>query len=282
MNYLVIDTETGGLEAGQPIMQLAYNLYQNGVSLHSKSVYFAPQNDKITPKSVEVNGLIEDVLLELLAEQGAVTTIESEISSMLEVAKEYGAIIVGYNVGFDIKMLDFFANDEDKKALERSKKFDVKEQAENYFKRKGEVSLVNAYEGLFNENFNAHNALDDVKATWRVFREVKFRTGEMATQRVYKKIKEIRMACDNEIFSITIEPLHKDFFKGLMGYCEGDYSQACADFGIALTKEDCLDLSGEAIVSGYGTHSGKNLWQLPVKIKAEISKMLTGELMNVK
>ena len=173
MNYLVIDTETGGLETGQPIMQLAYNLYQNGSLTASHSVYLTPQNQNISPKAIEVNGLTEDVLNKLIAEQGFESNIESEISTMLELAKEHNAIILGYRVDFDIRMIAFFASDKDKKTLEEIEKTDVKALAATYFGRDyNSISLVKAYKELFGKDFNAHNAIDDVCATWEVFSKV--------------------------------------------------------------------------------------------------------------
>ena len=173
MNYLVMDTETGGLEKGQPIMQLAYNLYQNGLLTVSHSVYFAPQNQNIAPKAIEVNGLTEDVLNKLIVEQGFEANIESEISTMLELAKKHNAQILGYRVDFDIKMIDFFASDTDKKALAEIEKLDVKALAATYFGCDyNRISLVKAYKELFDKDFNAHNALDDVSATWEVFSKI--------------------------------------------------------------------------------------------------------------
>jgi DNA polymerase III epsilon subunit-like protein len=190
MNHLVIDTETGGLETGQPIMQLAYNLYQDGLLTASHSVYLTPQNQNITPKAIEVNGLTEDVLNKLIAEQGFESNIESEISTMLELAKEHNAIILGYRVDFDIRMIAFFASDKDKKTLEEIEKTDVKALANTYLGGDTSISLVNAYKELFDKDFNAHNAIDDVCATWNIFCKLHCHVKKMVKRRVMKAMLE--------------------------------------------------------------------------------------------
>ena len=103
----------------------------------------------------------------------------------------------------------------------------------------------------------------------------------MANKKIYRKIKKVEMANDSDVYSITFEPIDKDFIADVKGFYEGDFDMACFDYEIPLSKKDCLDLSGEAVVSGYGKHSGKKLWQLPSKIKAKISKMLTGKIVSI-
>ena len=103
----------------------------------------------------------------------------------------------------------------------------------------------------------------------------------MANQRIYRKITKIEMASDNEVFDVTIEALHKDFLGDLKKHYGGDYRAACADFDIALTKKDCMEISSYAKVEGCGKYSGGMLWQLPVKVRAKISKMLPGEVISV-
>lgn len=40
------------------------------------------------------------------------------------------------------------------------------------------------------------------------------------------------------------------------------------------TKAAAMEASEDVVVAGYGVHSGRKVWQLPAKIRAEISKLL--------
>ena len=104
----------------------------------------------------------------------------------------------------------------------------------------------------------------------------------MKDKKIYKKIIDVEMANHNDIYQLTFETISKDFIKGLNKYNKEDFKEACSDFEIPLSKKECLKLSCKATVSGYGTHVSKKLWQLPKKIKEEVSKMLCTVKIEVK
>ena len=101
----------------------------------------------------------------------------------------------------------------------------------------------------------------------------------MKTLNIYTQVSYIEMADDNNVYSVEQEALPEDFEETIQhnGYYEGDAVQAAEEHGVALTKKEALELSGNVVVRGYGTHSGRNVWQLPQKIQQQISVILTAK-----
>ena len=99
----------------------------------------------------------------------------------------------------------------------------------------------------------------------------------MTHSKVYTKVTTVKLADNNTVNAITQEGLHDGFYNDLKNkYGGNDLRQVCSDHGIALTKKECLKLSDSILIEGYGTHSGRRLWQLPARLKNQISKSITG------
>ena len=86
----------------------------------------------------------------------------------------------------------------------------------------------------------------------------------------YLPIKEIRMAGHNDIYEVLYDtsPL-EDIKEGWVT------AEEMEDSGLFATKASAMEWSEDAPVTGYGTHSGRKLWQLPTRLRREISKLLT-------
>ena len=98
----------------------------------------------------------------------------------------------------------------------------------------------------------------------------------MKTAKVYTEITQIELIDSNTVYSVTQEKLHSDFIKDLQEHYKSDIKEICEDgsYSATLTKKQCLELSDDVRVTGYGKHSNKKLWQLPIRLKNQISKMI--------
>ena len=95
--------------------------------------------------------------------------------------------------------------------------------------------------------------------------------------KVYRLITSIQLASNDFVYNIEQEALNNDFKEGLKYFYNYDIKAASEDYRyrVALTKKQCLEWSKDVRVTGYGKHSGKKLWQLPTRLKNQVSKMLT-------
>lgn len=98
----------------------------------------------------------------------------------------------------------------------------------------------------------------------------------MKRAKVYNEIVEIELMNNNTVYSVTQRKLHSDFIKDLKEYYNDDIKEICEDgsYSATLTKKQCLELSNDVRVKAYGKHSNKKLWQLPIRLKNQISKMI--------
>ena len=95
--------------------------------------------------------------------------------------------------------------------------------------------------------------------------------------KIYTRITSIELADDHNVYAIGQEHLPPSFHADLKGFYKNNLKQACEDYKIATTKQECLNLLVDTVITtGYGRHSNRKLWQLPARIKTQISKMLIG------
>lgn len=81
--------------------------------------------------------------------------------------------------------------------------------------------------------------------------------------KAYAEIKAVVMADDENIETIKFHSLP---FLVEVSYDDGTIEES----ELSLTKDDAIDNSGLVIVSGYGTWSGRKVWQLPNNIISQI------------
>ncbi|CAN8141107.1 hypothetical protein THIOSC15_2720020 [uncultured Thiomicrorhabdus sp.] len=98
--------------------------------------------------------------------------------------------------------------------------------------------------------------------------------------KVFKEIRSIVMADDNNVEYVNFEKIDPDFIKDLNGYYEGDVVQASNETRTPISVEQALKMSADAPVTGYGSYSGQKLWQLPSEVIEQIKKMLIAVEVN--
>lgn len=187
-NYIVLDTETTGLipnkadyktdfEKFPHIVQLAW--YFNG-EYHDYII--KPEGWTIPEEAANIHGITTEIALEKGELLGGV------LIEFLFECKEAEKII-GHNLYFDISVIkanivrnygtkyEFYKLAD--AALDKSKRIDTMMKTIKFVGAKQEgkntpkfPSLEDLYTKLFGETFNAHNALDDVKATKRCYEEL--------------------------------------------------------------------------------------------------------------
>lgn len=148
-NYttLVFDVETTGLSpTNDEILQLSmidehFNVLYNE--------YFKPQNVKSWPEAQRINGIIP----KMVANTPSIAMSLNEIQMLFNKA----AVIIGYNVKFDISFLEVAGI----KGLRKKQIIDVMDEYTNAFHQS---KLVDAAKH-FNFKYNVHDSLEDVRAT---------------------------------------------------------------------------------------------------------------------
>lgn len=181
--YAFLDTETGGLNAGQPILQIAWHIVaSNNLTVKKESFYIEPKSwANVDDEALRVNGLWPDRLAELIEDQENKIEIEQACLLLAEDLKGYKAPLVAYNAPFDIKMI--LSNIDHKTAaklppLQKSKhSIDVMEPAKKALKSENWLSLVKAYSALTGQpaSAGAHEANEDITMTRAVFFELENR-----------------------------------------------------------------------------------------------------------
>lgn len=160
---LVADVETTGLKKDSKIIQFSSEMYKvkDDLSLQKISelnLYINP-GEKLEPKITEITGITDEMLLDAESEQQAAKVIFPLF--------EEADIIAGYNIGFDIGMIDYFA----KRTVSRFRQkplLDVCEMARDFVPKSeaGKCSLGNAVKFVFPDTeFSFHDSSEDVRAT---------------------------------------------------------------------------------------------------------------------
>jgi len=187
-NYLIFDTETTGLppknadyktdfEKFPHIVQLAW--YFNG-EYHDYII--KPEGWVIPNEAAKIHGITTEI-----AEEKGEPLLKVLWTFLLE-CQECDKLI-GHKIFFDTSVIkanirrefenDDTINEQSDLALNKSKRIDTMSKTIKFIGAKQEgkntpkfPSLVELHYKLFGEGFNAHNALDDVKATKRCYEEL--------------------------------------------------------------------------------------------------------------
>lgn len=89
-----------------------------------------------------------------------------------------------------------------------------------------------------------------------------------------RKLKNIEMANDNEIFEMTfdgkIEVKQSELDDGYDVLIDGEEIEWFDNQEDAIAEAEDYTIDDMLIVSGYGTHSGRKFWQLPVSVKNQV------------
>lgn len=183
MEYLVFcDTETGGLDNGQPILQIAWHVATTGgLTVKRENHYMMPADwSNVSAEALAVNGLTKEVLQKHIDEQGYQITIDQAAAALHEDIEGYNARFVAYNAPFDARMI--LSNIKHDTAtllfnhLHRNH-IDVMQPAMDALKSDRWLSLVKAYTALtgLQPDPNAHEAEADIFMTRAVYQALRER-----------------------------------------------------------------------------------------------------------
>jgi DNA polymerase III epsilon subunit-like protein len=197
MVFMVFDLETTGfIESNPHIVSIAFNLYHDDtfelIEEHY-SVVKPPTEDYVIPQeSVNVHG----ITTEYARENGV--CIKEVLKKLHSIFDTYTITkIVAHNIKFDIGVLSLQMNRYDEPDSSGKKLKEKLFHIEGYCtminsiemlslyrttktgrKYKKYPKLIELYQHLFKgEDFNAHNALDDVRACFRCYKEMCLKQG---------------------------------------------------------------------------------------------------------
>ena len=163
---LVLDTETTGFEIDDEVLQLSV-IRADGKEEYNQ--YFKPDHKESWENAEKVNHISP----ESTKDKPLIADHKEEIEKMLRDAK----LIVGYNTGFDIKMLEQsgITVPKDKKYVDLMIPFaKVKGEINQYGKPKWQKLITCAKEyGYPIESEDWHNSLGDTKATLYCYNKMK-------------------------------------------------------------------------------------------------------------
>jgi len=167
MKVLIVDTETSQLVSTLPlenfyILQLSWIVYDTDTET-------SEENDFILHCPIPItNSHIHGITDEMSAEGYQF----SEIIDIFLEDVQFADILCGYNLNYDLHALeielDRLARYHDIDILFSKKHIDVMKRYSSLNKCKY-LKLTDLYHKLFSEDFPAHNAIQDVKATLRIY-----------------------------------------------------------------------------------------------------------------
>lgn len=169
---VVIDTETTGLSNDDDVVQIAVLVAKQRKELFSKAVYLKNQVPINGTAAQEVNGLTDEFLAKEGMEpkvvlQDLLNLINSCINNREEV------LIVGHNIGFDIRMLNNMFQRYELDLFPRRVLFCDTKQFVGALNLPKSVlpnnRLCSCEQYLHLEGTNSHDALDDVKLCYELF-----------------------------------------------------------------------------------------------------------------
>ncbi len=157
-NAIAFDCETTGLSAkkGDRIIELGYILFSDGFEHKRGSIRFDPEGKKIDRGAFEAHGITDKEL------EGQ--PVFSEHAGLIRDMFDNCNVIIGYNVGFDLK----FIKEEFKRAGQSDFSWANKEIVDSYkiwVNQALKHRLTDAYTTFVGGKFKAHSAADDIEAT---------------------------------------------------------------------------------------------------------------------
>ena len=197
MNILFFDTETTGtpkddnapasdLENWPRLVQLAwinYDKEQNLLSEHS--IIIKPNGFEIPDDAARIHGITNEIAVK---GSDLIEVLDDFLNSLVE-----ADVIVAHNMSFDEKIMSSeFLRNQIEDILPKKQKICTMKSTTNFCKLSGPYGykypkLIELYKKIFNEDFNEHNALDDVKATAKCFWEL-YNSGELYSNYLGKVI----------------------------------------------------------------------------------------------
>ena len=93
---------------------------------------------------------------------------------------------------------------------------------------------------------------------------------------VYTSVKSVEMADDSNIYDISFNPTPENLEDDFNNFYEGLPELCTVHNGVWLTKEEAFEASAHIKVSGWGSYSGKKIWQLPDNLQQEILDCIKG------
>lgn len=166
-----LDTETTGLGSDAEIIQFSairYDMTASGTDRYFEKVdymdiFIKPKNE-VSEKITSITGITNEMLTCAEPEEAVARSVFNYISD---------AVIIGYNIGFDIRMLNQMANRTGYPVL-TNESLDVMQMAKDFIPKSDisdhKLGTVAGYI-LPDSNFRFHSAIEDVIATEELFFE---------------------------------------------------------------------------------------------------------------
>lgn len=172
---IFIDFETTGLIPKNPILkkfskfwphivQMAWLIYEDGVLIEEKELIIKPTNFTIPKKSTKIHGISQNKALK----EG----VEANYALAFLLKKiDQTDVIIGHNIRFDLDVLKLECIRNKFSSKLQNKKIICTMLDNKIFRQPSNGFL---YEHLFQTKIeNAHNAIFDIKATAKIFFELK-------------------------------------------------------------------------------------------------------------
>lgn len=206
-DIIVFDTETSGVKPSKDyIVQLSARKFKNEggelILKDKRNIYIRPPFF-LDKKNIDIHGITNKFLQDKQTEEDAFSEIQEFFGE--------NALLVGYNVDFDIDMLRGMYKRQ-KTELKFWYKLDVLEMARDilYGKEIEDYSLSTLIRHLgLDSGITFHQADDDVLATWRLM------------EYCYNEYKELRKTQPSSLEHVYINSIY--FWKGYNKFQQGVY-----------------------------------------------------------
>jgi len=180
--YLWIDTETTGLShKTHGIISLA-GFYETHTGKISDGFNFHCQphpKDKIDQRALDINGITMSEISEFPESSDVIAAVEKIFSSLVDkYDKKDKMILAGYNTKFDMRFLAewFYKHDNNYfYSYFHKEPLDVLAMVRKYFKvqqTKPPNNKLTTVADFFGIEFDAHDALADIIATYKVYNKI--------------------------------------------------------------------------------------------------------------